>query len=258
MTRLRFLGSSDSQGVPRWWCHCAVCEEARSTRLNARTRPSALIEGCERILIDASPELRLQMTREEIDQVDAVLVTHAHNDHILGLGDLVDRARWTKLLCPVYLPEEVVPQARERFAYLERGDFYPKYAPLKSLESAPGTFAGYQVRPVKVPHGWNGWSYALRFGGEGGSWGYMSDCIGLQDLEPWRDLDLLVLGTSFYHEAAPLEGRSVYDVLEGLELIAELKPQQTVLTHLGHGVDIRTPLPEGVVFAQDGLVVELP
>jgi len=118
--------------------------------------------------------------------------------------------------------------------------------------------AGHTVIPVKVPHGFNGWSYAFRFESNMGSWAYMSDRIDLEDLTPWRGLDLLVLGTSFYQEPAPLEGRSVYDVREELELVAALKPKRTVFTHLGHGADIRTPLPDGIIFAQDGLTLGLP
>lgn len=257
MPALRFLGSGDSQGVPRWWCRCPVCQEARNSGLNIRTRPSVLLEGEEKVLIDAAPELRLQMTREKVRGVDAVIITHAHNDHIQGLADLADRSRWTKEVCPVYMPGEVIPQVAERFPYLTKG-YTQERVPFLPLEKAGRAFCGYQVTPIKVPHGYNGWSYALRFDGEGGSWAYMSDCIGLKDLEPWRDLDLLVLGTSFYHEEAPLERRSVYDVIEALELIRQLKPRRVVFTHLGHGIDRRKPAPQATLYAYDGLVLELP
>ena len=89
-TTLTFLGSADSQGVPRWWCGCSVCTEAKTTGKNARTRPSVVIQGRETILIDASPELRLQCAREGLDGFDAALISHAHSDHILGLSDLGD------------------------------------------------------------------------------------------------------------------------------------------------------------------------
>jgi phosphoribosyl 1,2-cyclic phosphate phosphodiesterase len=115
VTRLRFLGSSDSQGVPRWWCRCSVCTEARTTGLNARSRPSVLLESKdERILIDAAPEFRLQITREQITSIDAVIITHAHNDHLLGLGDVADFARWTQHPTPIYAPTEVIPQIQQR------------------------------------------------------------------------------------------------------------------------------------------------
>jgi phosphoribosyl 1,2-cyclic phosphate phosphodiesterase len=256
---LRFLGSGDSQGVPRWWCACSVCHEARTTGINARTRPSVVIEGSERILIDAAPELRLQVTREGLRGMDAVLITHAHNDHLLGLGDVGDRARWTQEPCPFYAPAEVIGSILQRFPYMAvPGSAYARLTPLTALENTSRTFAGYVVQAFKVPHGFNGWSYAFRLERQSRAWGYMPDCLGLEDLEPWRDLDLLVLGTSFYREDAPREGRSVYDVQEAVRLVAELKPARTVFTHLGHGIDRRKTPPPGTQYAHDGLILDLP
>ena len=258
MATLRFLGSGDSQGVPRWWCGCEVCKEARSTGRNARTRPSILIEAeHETILIDAAPELRLQMIRENVKDIDAVLISHAHNDHILGLGDLADMARWTGRTVPIYAPAEVIPQLKERFAYLTQGA-YPNLVPFYTFETNSRTFAGYRVHAHKVPHGFNGWSYAFRFEGDNGSWAYVSDSLMLEDLAPWQGLELLILGTSFYKENAPLEKRSVYDVTEALELLELLQPKRALLTHLGHGIDVRRAVPKGVAYAKDGLVIRLP
>lgn len=257
VAQLRFLGTSDSQGVPRWWCGCSVCAEARTTGRNARTRPGAVLEGDEHVLIDAPPELRLQCARERLTGFGAALVTHAHNDHLLGLGDLADWGRWTGSHCPVYAPAEVLPQIGARFPYLNSASYQAR-TPFGALEAADRTFAGYRVTAVRVPHGFNGFAYALRFVREGKAWGYMPDCLGLTELGPWRNLDLLVLGSSFYREVAPLAGRSVYDVQEAAALVAELEPKQTVLTHLGHGVDVRKTPPDGLVYAHDGLVVPLP
>ena len=252
--RLCFLGSSDSQGVPRWWCGCAVCEEARAGGTNARTRPSVLIEGQKRTLIDAAPELRLQMSREGVREIDRVLITHAHSDHVQGLSDVGDQARWTGSPTPIYAPAEVLQQLKERFAYMTRGH-YERLTPFRALSEVK--LEAYKVRAHRVPHGRNGWSYAFRFDGAGGNWGYMPDCLGLEDTTPWCGLDLLILGTSFFKEDAPLETRSVYDVGEALELLKVLKPKRTVLTHLGHGVDARKPAPEGVLYAYDGLTITL-
>jgi phosphoribosyl 1,2-cyclic phosphate phosphodiesterase len=243
--------------VPRWWCGCKVCEEARSTGKNARGRPAVLIAGeGERVLVDAPPELRLHLTRERVRSLDALLVTHAHNDHVLGLGDVADMARWTGKGVPIYAPAEVLPQVMARFPYLGTGN-YPALAPFRVLEP-PLTLAGYRVSAHRVPHGYNGFAYGLRFEGAGGAWAYVPDSLGITDLGPWRGLELLVLGTSFYREAAPREKRSVYDVGEAVELLAELKPERAVFTHLGHGVDRRKPAPAGTVYAFDGMRVTLP
>jgi phosphoribosyl 1,2-cyclic phosphate phosphodiesterase len=256
MPSLRFLGSSDSQGVPRWWCSCSVCTEARATGANARTRPSVLLESKhEKILIDAAPEFRLQVTRENIDSLDALIITHAHNDHILGLGDVADFARWTKKVIPVYAPQEVIPQVQERFRYLTQGN-YTTLMPFAVLDTSR-IIAGYQVTAHKVPHGFNGFSYGLRFEGETTRWAYIPDSINIQDLVPWQNLDVLILGTSFYKEEARLEARSVYDVQEATQLIARLQPKQTIFTHLGHGIDCRKSPPPKTGYAFDGLRVAL-
>lgn len=257
---LRFLGTSDSQGVPRWWCACSVCADARTGGVNARTRPSVVIEGGERILIDAAPELRLQTTREGLTGFGAALITHAHNDHVLGLGDLADWSRWTGARLPIYAPREVLPALTARFPYLQ-AETYQARTPFLALEDTPDggrTFAGYRVEAIRVPHGFNGFAYGFRLEHPQGAWGYLPDCLDLDDLEPWRGLGLLVLGASFYLEDAPRAGRSVYDVQEAVALLAELKPERALLTHLGHGVDVRKPAPAGVQYARDGLVVPLP
>lgn len=257
MARLRILGSSDSQGVPRLWCSCSVCSEARTTGKNTRTRPSALVEAANQtLLLDAAPELHLQLTRENIKRIDAVLITHAHNDHILGLGDVGDLARWTGKTIPIYAPAEVLPVLRKRFAYMAKGS-YTRLTPFHALETTGYTFGGYDVSAHKVPHGHNGYAYGFRFDGETSSWAYIPDSIGIREVSPWTNLDLLVLGTSFYKEDAAYEKRSVYDVGEALELLRILKPKQTLFTHLGHGIDCQKTAPTGTRYAFDGLTLSL-
>ena len=138
---------------------------------------------------------------------------------------------------------------------MTRGN-YLFYTPFVTLSSH--VFADYEVNTFRVPHGYNGFSYAFHFQRAGARWAYMPDCLGLEDLEPWRDLDLVILGTSFYKENAPFQMRSVYDVQEAMNLLTQLKPKRTVFTHLGHGIDVRKPAPRGTSYAYDGLTVELP
>lgn len=257
MATLTFLGAGDSQGVPRWWCHCSVCAEARDLGRNARTRPSVLLAAQgERVLLDAAPELRLQLTRTGMFALDTVLISHAHSDHILGLGDVADGARWTKKPVPLFAPAEVIPQLAARFDYLTKGR-YRELVPMHPLESATRTFADYRVTPHKVPHGYNGFSYGFRFDKADHSWAYISDSINITDLAPWQGLELLVLGTSFYKENAPVAKRSVYDVSEAIKLVKQLTPARTIFTHLSHGIDCRKDAPAGTCYAYDGLTTVL-
>jgi phosphoribosyl 1,2-cyclic phosphate phosphodiesterase len=258
--QLTFLGSGDSQGVPRWWCNCEVCLEARETKRNARTRPSVLLEleGAN-VLIDASPEFRFQVTRERIFNLEAVLITHAHNDHILGLGDVLDYLRWEGANTQIYAPESVLPQLEQRFNYA----FKEKYA--NRFHAMPENLElyGWKVNAFEVPHGFNGTANAFKLERHGKTLVYCSDSIGLSEalLEQYfQNLELLILGTSFWDESsADYASRSVYDVLEALEVVNKVKPVNTVFTHLGHGVDARDvyKLPDNVSFAYDELRLKL-
>jgi phosphoribosyl 1,2-cyclic phosphate phosphodiesterase len=129
-------------------------------------------------------------------------------------------------------------------------------APLQVLEPVK-RLVGYTVTAHKVPHGHNGFSYGLLFENTKSRWAYIPDSINLQDFSPWQNLELLILGTSFYREEAKLQSRSVYDVQEALELIKQLQPKHTVFTHLGHGVDRRKNVPSSTSYAYDGLILPL-
>ena len=261
MNSLRFLGSGDSQGVPRWWCSCPICAEARTGGLNSRLRPSVLLRsGGETWLIDPGPDFRAQALAAGLSGLSGVLVTHAHNDHILGLGDVMDFARWTGAEFPVLAPPDALEILRERFGYLFRGRLANRFA---ALPAAGQRVGGWVVTNFPVNHGFNGLANALRFEAlqHGSAWVYMPDAFQLEaaSLEQLRGLRLLVTGASFWEEHAPPNTRSVHDVLEALALAERVKPEQLVLTHLGHDVDARRAgeLPRWAVLAQDGMELDL-
>ncbi|ULH15430.1 MBL fold metallo-hydrolase [Deinococcus sp. KNUC1210] len=261
---LHFLGTSDSKGVPRFWCGCAVCQEARTTAANRRTRSSALVRhGADTLLLDCGPDLHAQLARLDTPLIpSAVLISHAHNDHMLGLGDLLDYVGYAGGRLNIYAPEKVIPQLQERFTYAFRGNGFHRAAPVQPLPPQGLDVCGYTVRAFEVPHGANGTSHAFRFDSPTHRWVYMTDALDVPaDIAAcWlSNLHLLVLGASFYDEsAAERKGRSVYDVLEALRLPWARAAGHVLLSHLSHDVDVRQPLPgEGFRYAREGLCVEL-
>ncbi|MFC4425782.1 MBL fold metallo-hydrolase [Deinococcus navajonensis] len=261
---LTFLGTADSKGVPRFWCRCDVCQEARHTGLNRRTRTGLLVRaGGETLLLDASTDLHTQLAALPGPLVpDGVVISHAHNDHLLGLGDLLDYRRYAGGRLDIYAPAPVLPDLLARFAYAFRDPGAVAAVPEEGLQ-----VCGLTLRTFVVPHGANGHSHAFRLDRSGWAAVIMTDALDVPPAleDPWLrsadggGLDLLVLGTSFADEsAAPRSGRSVYDIQEALTLPWARAARRVVLTHLSHGVDARAvSLPPGWTLAHDGLSVAL-
>ncbi len=286
---LHFLGTSDSKGVPRFWCNCPVCHEARSSvqgrpGFNRRTRPGALLRGNgETLLLDCGPDLHAQLSRLGGPFVPgAVLISHAHNDHVLGLGDLLDYVTSAGGQLRIYAPAAVLPDIRARFAYAFQGQPEGSSPPVQPIPDEGLELCGYRVRAFEVPHGANGTSHAFHFAAAPstsapppfppsvsalpasipGRWVYMTDAVDVPDglAGAWlQDLDLLVLGTSFRDESeTDHSGRSVYDVREALALPWARAARRVLLSHLSHDIDVRQVLPDRKYsYATDGLSVSL-
>ncbi|MFF2908766.1 MBL fold metallo-hydrolase [Paenibacillus sp. NPDC057934] len=255
MDTLVFLGTGDAMGVPRVYCGCETCSESRTGGLNARLRSSVLIDnGGDGLVIDCGPDWRRQMEEQGIRHMRRLLVTHAHFDHIGGLPEWADACRWMGYKGQLYAPAEVIPVIQRQYPWLENQ--------LEMIPCDEGiTLDGWEIETWRVCHGKNGYSYAYRLEKEGYAWVYCPDSISLGEEETRRmhDADLLVLGTSFYYEAAELSTRSVYDMTEAAELLKEVKPRKAIYTHMSHDVDLRKEyiLPEHVRLARTGMRIPL-
>ncbi|WP_317259358.1 MBL fold metallo-hydrolase [Paenibacillus baimaensis] len=255
---LTLWGTGDSMGVPRVYCSCGVCTEARTSGANRRFRSSALLHtSVGTLLIDCGPEWRTQMEHYGLRSLEHVLITHAHFDHIAGLPEWADACRYSHMKGHVYAPADVLTQLRTMFPWLENQLDYHDC-------SGSMVWGEWVVRPWKVCHGKNGFSYAYRFDKHTDQpyhFAYCSDAINLNEEEkaPLFGLQLLIIGTNFYKEESAIETRSVYDMTEALELLQETKPEHTIFTHMSHGVDVleQYGLPVSVVMARTGMILEL-
>lgn len=256
--RLTFLGTGTSFGVPQVGCRCRTCTSTDPR--DRRTRASALVETDGRLLlIDTSPELRLQLVAAGVERLDAVLYTHSHADHVHGIDDL--RALSVRLGgvgLPVYGPAQTIAELRHRFAYIfdgapaRLGSSKPELA-LQVLEAGRETeIAGVAVLPLELPHGDQG-VYGYRFG----RLAYLTDVKSVPG--PVREhlggLDVLVLN-SLLARPHPLH----LSVPEAIAVAQELGARRTLLTHLTHDrphAELAASLPAGIEPAYDGLVVDV-
>ena len=251
--RLTVLGSGTSMGVPTIGCDCRVCT-SRDPH-DHRTRPSVLVEyDGHSILIDTTPDFRQQAIREGIARLDAVLYTHAHADHILGLDDLrplTFRRGGTKI--PLYAHEPTAQTLRSVFRYIFEGDY--KYGGLAQVEihhiAGPLELFGARFEPVKVMHG-DAEIHGYRFG----SAAYLTDFseIPAESLPQLAGLDILFLD-ALRHKPHPTHST----LGNSLRLVEELKPRRAFFTHISHDLphaETNQSLPTHVRLAHDGLKLE--
>ncbi|MEZ4939273.1 MAG: MBL fold metallo-hydrolase [Saprospiraceae bacterium] len=251
--KLTLLGTGTSQGVPVIGCSCAVC---RSTDpLDNRLRTAALLtHNGTNILIDAGPDLRQQMLRAEVRHLDAILLTHEHNDHVIGLDDIRPFNFQSGHPMSVYAQERVAKDVRHRFAYIF-GDPIPGL-PRITLNTIDQNSAlkinGLDVQPIGI---WHGQLPILGF--RFGAITYLTDVktISPEELEKVRGCRFLVVNA--------LRQRSHQTHLnleEALDLIREIAPEKAWITHISHemglAATVSAELPAGVELAYDGLKID--
>ena len=258
---LTFLGSGTSMGVPTLGCGCAVCASAISPTgdpHNRRTRPSIRLEyGGKVVLIDTGPDFHAQALREEISQVDAVLYTHGHADHILGFDDLRPLSFRHPVALPVYADAETAGTIERVFEYTFRTENrYPTSARVKlhRLDETPGAgveLFGACFRRIPVTHGRQTIT-GYRFGAAA----YLTDMsdIPAESVPLLEGLDVLIL------DALRREPHPSHSHLErSIGFVEALKPRRALFTHISHDLDhaeVNAVLPAGIELAYDGLQLE--
>lgn len=251
-----FLGTGTSVGVPMVGCDCEVCQSTNPR--NQRYRCAVLIglpQG--NMLIDTPPELRLQLLREKVRLVHAVLFTHFHADHLFGLDDVRPFPRHLGGPMPLYCAADVERKIREAYSYAFRPEaeqlpsgYVPKLV-FRRIDDDPFTVLGQRVVPIPLIHA----SFAV-FGFRVDNVAYCTDVNRIPP-ESWKlleDLDVLVLD-ALRHK--PHAGH--FSINEALEVVDRVKPKRTYFTHMTHDVEheaTNRQLPSGVELAYDGLKFE--
>jgi phosphoribosyl 1,2-cyclic phosphate phosphodiesterase len=254
--RVLFLGTGTSHGVPMIGCDCAVCQSAdpRDTRF----RPSIYLELEDgvRVLVDATPDLRSQALRHDVRRVDAVLVTHAHADHIMGLDEVRRFNALSGRPMPTYADERTGAALRRTFEYAfdpraPRGGGVPEF----DLVTIDGPFrlGATEVVPVPIRHGrWQ--ILGFRFG----PFAYLTDCNGVPEssMPLVAGVDTLVLD-ALRRRPHPTH----FTLAEATAMAGVIGARRTFFTHISHDLGhaaTSAGLPPGVALAHDGLVLEVP
>lgn len=234
-------------------CDCPTCTstDPRDTRL----RPSVYVQSADaRLLIDAGPDLRAQALRHGIRRVDAVLFTHGHADHVLGIDELRRFNALQRGAIPCFADERTREEIRQTFAYAFDPNT-PKGGGIPQLDLVPVEVvfrvAGVDVQPVPL---WHGERRILGF--RIGGFAYLTDCSRIDDAA-WpllTDLDVVVLD-ALRDRAHPTH----FTVDEAVAAARRIAARRTLFTHMCHDVSHETTnarLPPGMSLAYDGLVVD--
>ncbi len=253
--RVTFLGTGTSTGVPVPACSCAVCrsDDPRDKRL----RPSVLLQwdGAS-VLVDTSADLREQALRQGLRRVDAVLYTHAHADHILGLDELRLYGWRQGGPVPAYGSPRTLAALRRTFWYaFEDGEPRESSRPAIDLHEIEGPFdlLGRRVVPVPLRHG----SLPI-FGYRVGRFAYLTD---VSDIPPSSHELLSGLDDLVLDGLRPRPHPTHFHIARAVEEAARIGARRTWLTHMSHDAparDLAAMLPPGVRLAHDGLVLEVP
>lgn len=250
------LGSGTSQGIPVIGCDCSVCSSKDSK--DKRTRSSIhIILNNKNLQIDTGPEFRVQMLREGLCDVDAVLFTHEHQDHIAGLDDVRPMIFRSGKAMQIYGQERVLDRIRKAFHYAFEKQPYPGAPTLETNSIAEDAerieVEGIFIQPIPVLHG-----QLPILGYRIGSMAYITDVNHIDDqviTSRLKDLDLLIID-ALHHK----NHYSHYTLEQAMEMAEKIGAKQTYFIHMSHymGTHQQTEkqLPEHMHLTYDGLKLE--
>lgn len=247
---ITFLGTGTSQGVPVIGCNCQVCASTDPKDKRLRSSVHILANGLS-IVIDTGPDFRQQMLRENIKELDAVLFTHHHKDHVAGMDDIRSYNFLLRKTIPVYANHTTKEQLVKEFEYVFEPNGYgggPKVF-INEIDGGAFYLKDLEITPIEVLH-----DKLLVYGFKIGDFTYITDAnyISDKELEKIRGSKFLVLN-ALQRNPHP----SHFTLEEALEQIRKINPVHAYLTHISHNMglhrEVSKILPGNVHLAYDGL-----
>lgn len=252
--KVTFLGTGTSQGVPLIGCECEVCRstDARDKRL----RSSIMIEDKGRtFVIDSGPDFRQQMLRENVKNLDAVIFTHEHKDHIAGMDDVRAYNYLNGKEMDVYATARVQEALKREFAYVFSGVEYPGIPKIKmhTIGNVPFDVNGTIFTPVEVLH-----MHLPVLGFRVNDFTYITDANFISDEEKKKIIGSKVIVLNALRKQKHV---SHYSLDEAVVMLKEFSPEQAYLVHISHQLgkhaDLDKELPPFIRCAYDGLKIEV-
>jgi phosphoribosyl 1,2-cyclic phosphate phosphodiesterase len=252
---ITFLGTGTSQGVPVIACECEVCKSLDYR--NQRLRVSVHIKnGDQSLIIDAGPDFRQQILRENISKLDAILLTHEHKDHTAGLDDIRAFNFKQEKPMPIFASKHVHDQLKREFEYVFSEDKYPGIPQMELteiIENEPFIIGGNKIIPINVLH------HKLKvFGFRLGDFTYITDANFISDSEILKIRGSKVLVLNALQKTHHI---SHFTLEQAIEMAQRIGAEKTYLTHISHKLglhaEVEKELPENVFLAWDGLKISL-
>ncbi|MEN8928691.1 MAG: MBL fold metallo-hydrolase [Flavobacteriales bacterium] len=253
--KITFLGTGTSQGIPVIACTCEVCQSKNEK--DKRLRVSVLIETENNTLVvDSGPDFRTQMLRANVQNIDGILYTHEHKDHVAGMDDVRPFCFKHKKEIEIFAHQRVLNQLKQEFHYVFDERFnYPGIPRISAnvITNTPFEINGETITPIDGLH------YKLQvFGFRIGDFTYITDMNSISDeeVEKIKGTKVLVLNA-----LQKKEHISHFTLDEAIEMVKRINPEKAYFTHMSHTLglhaDIMNELPENIELAWDGLEINL-
>jgi phosphoribosyl 1,2-cyclic phosphate phosphodiesterase len=252
--KVTFLGTGTSIGVPVIACNCSVCTSANPHDKRFRTSAIVEVEG-RRIVIDCGPDFRFQMLKNKVDDIDAIIFTHEHRDHIAGIDDVRAFNYILNKIIDIYGSRQVMDSIRTEFPYIfsENRYFGAPQLNINTIDGRPFMIGATEIIPIEIQH-----NKLQIYGYRIGDFTYITDASSITpaSIEKIKGSKVLVLNAlrNSKHVAH-------FSLSEALEVVELIKPEMAYLTHISHFLglhdEVEAKLPPNVRLAYDNLVIEI-